>query len=388
MRKLRLQAGIPFLLPIVMSACTLHRVPAGPQPWFTQDHVPSGSQSPFGVAVADVNGDGRPDLAVSHTMNEYVTVLMGTGGGRFAPPPAPAPGPNIGEGVGRGIVAADLNHDGHTDLVVAQVHTNSVWVLLGDGHGGWKEKQYEAGLAPFNVAVADINGDGILDIVVADETNVPVFEGKGQVSLLFGDGTGGFTRGPTLLGGTYPADVKVADFDGDGHADIAAVNWKSADVSLFRGHGDGTFAPPTFTPYKGAPAYSLAVGDLNRDGRPDIVVGDVLGGVHILSNNGAGTFDLGRPMAAGLGMRCLILVDVNGDGLLDIATANTSADTASVLLAKPEGGFAPAHQIPVGRRPRVVTAADLNADGRLDLVVTNSGSDDVSVLLNNGIGPD
>jgi hypothetical protein len=381
----RFRPGVLLLLVAGLSACALHKPPAGPQPWFTEERIATGGHNPFGVAVADLNGDGRPDLAVSNAASEYVSVFLGTGPGRFASPPVPAPGPDIGDAVARGIVATDLNKDGHADLVVAQVQTNSVWVLLGDGHGGWKGTQYAAGFAPFNVAVGDINQDGILDIVVADESNAPAFQGKGQVSLLFGDGTGGFTRGTTLLGGSYPADVTLADFNGDGHVDAAVVNWKSADVSLFLGHGDGTFAAPTYTPYSGPPAYSLAVGDLNRDGRPDLVVGDVLGGVHIMSNNGSGKFALAPALAAGQGLRCLILADINGDGLLDIATANTAADTVSVLLARPEGGFAPAYQTPVGRKPRVVAAADVNGDGKLDLVVTNSGSDDVSVLINTGV---
>jgi ankyrin repeat protein len=104
-----------------------------------------------------------------------------------------------------------------------------------------------------------------------------------------------------------------------------------------------------------------------------------------MSNNGSGSFALAPPLAAGHGLRCLILADINGDGLLDIATANSAADTVSVLLARPEGGFAPAYQTPVGRKPRVVAAADVNGDGKLDLVVTNSGSDDVSVLINTGV---
>jgi FG-GAP-like repeat len=359
-------------------------LPTVPPLKFSEERLPAGGSTPFGVTLTDLNGDGRLDMAVSLAVGEYVPLLLGTGPGKFAPPPLPAPGPSIGEGAARGITAADFNKDGHQDLAVVQVQTNSVWVLLNDGHGGWKRKQYETGLAPFNLAVADINKDGILDIVVANETNIPALEGKGQVSVLLGDGKGGFTRTPMLLGGSYPADVRLADFNGDGNVDAAVVNWKSADVSLFLGHGDGTFGAPTYTPYEGAPAYTLAAGDLNGDGRPDLVVGDVLGGVHVMSNNGSGSFTLVPPLAAGSGLRCLILADVNGDAALDIVTASTAVDTVSVLLAQPGGGFAAAQQVPVGDQPRVVAAADVTGDGNLDLVVTNGGSHDISVLINHG----
>ncbi|MFQ5668141.1 MAG: FG-GAP repeat domain-containing protein [Candidatus Binatia bacterium] len=346
---------------------------------FTPYTVSAGGRTPFGVAVADFNGDDRADLAVSDVASGAIALLLQSAEGTFSPAAQWRAGK-----VPRGLVASDLNADGHMDLVVATVRSGVV-VFLGDGHGGAVRTAYPAGLAPFNVAVADLDNDGSLDIVVANESNMPALQGRGTVSVLFGDGHGTFPRTVTLEADSYPADVKVADLNGDGRLDIVVVNWKSADVSLFLGQGDGTFAAARAVPYGGMPSYSLAVADLNHDGTPDIAVGDVQGLVRVLSNDGAAGFTAGKPLTAGAGLRTVITADLNGDGLADLATANTQADTVTVLLALPAGGFGPPSHIAVGTRPRAVSAADLNGDGTLDLVVTNGGSDNLSLLMNHSV---
>lgn len=347
--------------------------------WFTQRRIPSGGRTPFGVVVSDFNGDQRPDLAVTNAASDTIAILLGAPDGSFAPPiqwPAHT--------ASRGLEAADFNGDGHSDLVAANISWNSAVVLLADGKGGATWKAYYAGVAPFNVAVADLDNDAKLDVVVASESNISSLKGRGNVGLLFGDGHGDFPRTTMLEAGTNPADVKVADFNADGIKDIAVVNWGSQDISLFQGQGKGKFSAARSIPYQGPPAYSLAVGDLNGDGSPDIVVGDVSGVVHVLYNDGKGNFTASTPLVAGEGLRTVIMADLNGDGLLDLATANSAAGTVTVFLATKGGGFAPRHNVAVGTEPRVVTAADLNGDGKPDLVVTNGGSHDLSILINNG----
>ena len=364
------------------AACTKHPRPAASAlPAFSEHRVPVSGRNPFGVAVADFNSDGKPDLVVSFADSDDLVLMLGKGDGSFAPGPIWP----VAKPVSRGIVATDLNHDGRMDAVLASGDWNSAMVFIGDGRGGAVSTAYPAGLAPFNVAVGDLNKDGTLDIVVANESDVPTLVDKGMVTVLFGDGQGKFPQRLDLEGGSYPADAKIADLDGDGWMDIAVVNWKSQDITIFQGRANGTFAPPRFIANGGlASVYSLAIADFDGDGKPDMAVGDLFGRVRVLYNNGAGGFARVESLAGGRGLRCLIAADLNGDGRPDLATANTAADTVTILLAKPEGGFAVPRNIPVGRLPRVVTAADLNADGKLDLVVTNSGSNDLSVLLNNG----
>lgn len=365
-----------------LAACARPKPPiaAAPHEWFTLHRWPAGGSSPFGVAVADFNEDGLPDLAVSFAGDDHISLLLGTKDGGFVQGQKWFVGP-----VSRGMVATDVNQDGHVDLVVASVHSGMAVVFLGDGHGGARVVSAPAGLAPFNVAVGDLNGDGNPDIVVANESNTSALLGKGVVSVLLGDGSGAFTASKPLTAGSFPADVQAADLDGDGKLDLAVVNWDSHDVSLFFGNGDGTFRSVPRLPYDGPPAYSIALAKLHHDALPDIVVGDVIGRVHVLHNDGGGHFSPQRLLGAGAGLRCVIVADVNGDGLPDIVTANVADGTVTIRIAKPEGGFAPAHNIPVGVKPRVVAAADLNHDGKLDLVVTNSGTNEVTVLINNGL---
>lgn len=363
---------------VLVAGCARVRAPRSVQPAFTQQRWPSGGVTAFGVAIADYNGDGRADLAVTNVGSDHLALLLATSSGGFTL----QPGPPVGE-VARGILATDLNKDGQTDLVIASVQLNSAVVLLGDGRGDFVRKVQMARLAPFNVAVGDLNGDGNLDIAVANESNIRPLEGKGEVSLLFGDGRGNFAPQIILEANTHPSDVKIADLNGDGHMDIAVLNWKSRDISLFLGVGDGKFAARSDIPYGGAAAYSLAIGDVDRDGKPDMVVADLLGAVYILHNDGDGSFTVTQRLAVGAGTRSLVLTDLNKDGVLDLATANTSAGTVSVFIGQPAGAFSEPLQIPVGRRPRVVAAGDVNADGRTDLVVTIGATSEVVVLINN-----
>jgi hypothetical protein len=347
---------------------------------FTMERYKTGGENPFAACTVDLNGDGRIDLAITHAGSNTVTLLLARTAGGFGPPVGRW---RVGK-VPRGIVAADLDSDGKPDLVIAGNQANTVEVVLRAGTGNEVLKRLPARIAPFNVVVSDLNGDRHPDIAVANESNVSALEDRGEVSLLFGDGNAGFAVGPVLHAGTHPAHIKAADLNGDGKTDLAVVNWGSRDLSLFFGRGDGTFSTQRSVPYGEGASYALDVGDLDGDGDTDVAVGETSGLVRIFFNDGSGAFESTWSIRAQRGLRSLAIADLNGDGRNDIATANAAADSVTIALGVAGGAFAEPYHIAAGKHPRNITAADLNRDGRIDLVVTNIEDHDVSVLWNAG----
>jgi hypothetical protein len=371
----RCATGLCAAFASVLIGCALGaKRPAHDDPWFKEFRVPSGGRSPFAAALADFTGDGRIDIAVTNVGSENVSLVRYSDGGDSQAEAWFHIGP-----VARGIEASDFNGDGRPDVAVAAASAGRAYVFL---NGDEKPVGYRAGLFPFMLAVGDLNANGHADVVVANETNILNGEGKGTVSVLYGRGDGQFSNQVVLRCGTHPVDVELADFNRDGVTDIASLNWLSRDICLFLGDGEGRFESPVVVPYGGAPAYSLAAVDVNRDQAVDLIVGDAEGAIRLLHNDGTGGLALAKTLRAGRGLRSLSVVDLNEDGWADIATANTAENTVSILLAaKLPGEFLPAHTIPVGKLPRYVAAADLNQDGKIDLVVTNSASNDLSILM-------
>jgi hypothetical protein len=193
----------------------------------------NGSES---VTVADVNDDGKPDLIVTNAHGgTTVSVLLGNGDGTFQNQMTY----NAGGGVSaypNGIVVGDFNGDGIPDIAATLVNTQ-IAILIGNGSGGFQAPVlYPAGNMPFGIAAADVNGDGKLDIIAADE-------GGGAVAVLLGNGDGSFRAPVTYPVGFDPQNVALADFNGDGKIDIAVENQNSGTVSILLGNGDGTFQP-------------------------------------------------------------------------------------------------------------------------------------------------
>ena len=191
----------------------------------------------------------------------------------------------------------------------------------------------------------------------------------------------------TYPAGATPADLVTADFNGDGHPDVAVVNYAAGTISVLMNDGDGTFAAPVAYPV-GPDPQSIAVGDFNGDGHPDLVaVGNGAGNAYVLLNAGDGTF---APAVAyplnGTRPEGVAVADVNGDGLPDIVTANEGSGTVSVLANVGGGTFAAPANFVAGVNPIAVAAADLNGDGHVDLVTLDANNDLVHVSLNKGDG--
>jgi hypothetical protein len=346
-------------------------------------------RDPESVAVGDFNGDGHPDLAVANFESGSVSVLLVNSSGGFSP----ASGSPFAVGRDpRSVVVADFNGDGDLDLAVANRNENSVSVLLGNGSGGFSPavgSPFAVGASEaYSVAVGDFNGDGHPDIAVANSS------APGSVSVLLGNGSGGFSpaSGSPFAVGPYPRSVAVGDFNGDGHPDLAVASVENASVSgsvsVLLGDGSGGFSNASGSPFAvGRYPESVAVGDFNGDGHPDLAVANTYDyTVSVLLGDGSGGFNpaSGSPFAVGSLPDSIAIGDFNGDGHPDLATANRNENNVSVLLGDGSGGFSNAIGSPfaAGNHPASIAVADFNSDGYPDLATANSEFGSVSVLLN------
>jgi len=359
----------------------------------------SGSAFSRFVAVADLNGDGKPDLVATNCQNDTVGVLLGNGDGTFQAAVIYAAG---GSESGP-IAVADVNGDGHPDLVVG--FSPGIGVLLGNGDGTFQSAVTygSGGVEVLDVAIADVNRDGKPDLVVTNCGENGCSQG-GTLAVLLGRGDGTFGSAVLYDSGEFePSSIAVADVNGDGHPDLLVVDLMSKALAVVLGNGNGTFqAGVTYEPGGFGPPESLAVADVNGDGKPDLVVAECVdgsctggdGAVTVLLGNGDGTFRSAVAYDSGGGSNTgVAIADVDGDGKPDLIVANSYSSTVGVLLGNGDGTFQRAQTYgPGGIGPVLIVVADVNGDGKPDLVVGNVCDQScdfeiVGVLLNNTGAP-
>ncbi len=454
---MHLSSARAVLLGIVATLAAPAAAHAGAPPDFAASQLYSGFTQAYGVAHADITRDGVGDAIVADRSNATVSVLAGAPGGTFGPPTATAVG-TLPEAVAVG----DFNGDGHPDVATAN-YSGTISVALNTGSALAASTSFGANAATFDdmdrvsdLVVGDFNGDGRDDLAAsgssgsgtpsgrllvafsaadgsfpaADVTTYDIGSNRSGWSIAAGDvdedgkldlitanfgrqdltyfrnqGAGTFTDTPTLAltAGSATAAVELADVDGDGHLD-AAFTYSTADVGLFRGHGDGTFDATPVTQHDGTgqQPYELAIGDVDGDGRPDAVTADFGSRRFGVWPNVAGSFGAALGFEVGEATEGVnypsgvALADVDGDGRLDVLTTVAYSASGGLTVRRnttPRPAAATTHSVVTEITPTsakvaaTVSSADSDGTWRLGYGTTSTPSlftSDQALTANSG----
>lgn len=355
---------------------------------------PHVSAEPITICAADVNGDGKVDLIYgSHngSATSMLAVLTNNGSGGFATSVTYGLGRSDDHGMLIGslicLTTADVNRDGMVDLIYGT--SDGLTVLTNNGIGGFatsgtyglgillSSPAYGSGAhrVPSCLTTADVNGDGKVDLICGDQDGLTV---------LTNNGSGGFVIA-SLCRGSFPTSICAAEVNGDGKMDLICAHQGEFNLTVLTNDGTGGFALTSTLKIRYPTC--LCVADVNGDGKADLISGSQIdGALTVLTNNGSGSFVFASTLPVRTGPVSVIAADVNGDGKVDLISANFNSSTLSVLMNNGRDGFARASTVTLkeGSNPYSVCAADVNGDGRVDLITANFNNSTLTVLTNSG----
>lgn len=335
----------------------------------------------FEIDVVDATGDGVADVVAG--LESALAIFPSSGDGSFQARVDVAPGAARGR-----FAVGDINGDGHPDAVTTSgnpyITNNHVAMVLGDGLGGFPiQRQVKTIYNPADVVLADFNGDGNADLLTAGL--------EGLAALHYGNGDGNFGAVRRYSTGSDPIAVGLDDLDGDSKPDLIVAHRTSASFSVRRGVGDGTFGVRRDYDVNVIMPAALALGDLDGDGRADIAVADAPlsspgAGVSVFTGYSNGEFAATHKYFAGPQPAGVAIGDFNGDGARDLVVTDWVANRASVLLNQGNGSFNTAVHYGAGAGATGVAIGDLNGDLHLDVATANRQAGSVTVLLGSGDG--
>jgi cysteine-rich repeat protein len=355
----------------------------------------SAGQEPRGVAVADVTQDGQPDVITANYASDDISILPGVSGGAAFDPAIVI---SIADGTAgdapRGVAVADLNGDTVPDIITSNTLSDDVSVLVGQGGGNFaavrvfESKAGYTGDDPRSLAVGDVNNDGTVDVVTANEDT-------GNISVVVGLGDGLLAPAQTVSTGSNPRGVAAGDLDGDGDMDWVAAEYISERVrrALMRESGD--FTTTSYVPFEstaGDNPIAVALGNVDGDTDLDLATAtETDNGSVVMYNNGSGGFSSPDYFSMGTANAHVVLADVTGDGNLDLVTVSPTQDTVIIRPGNGSGGFGGSSALSTsvstpGQGPVFVTVADVTGDTVPDILTANRDSNDVTLLVGLGSG--
>ncbi len=390
-------------------ALTFASQSASAQQLVAHEQYPVGAR-PVAITSADFNNDGSADIAVLNEADNSVTILINDGNGAFTTAATLTTG-----NAPQDILSGDYNNDAAIDLAIANKDNNSLSLFLGNGAGGFTEQPGSpfpaaaSGKTPSALVNLDINGDGNLDIGVANRAATAGATPK--VSILLGNGDGSFQAPGEAAVGLFPNDIVSADFNNDGFPDLVTANsnlgsindsttTQDANLSFLAGSAGGNLADKVDTPLDFRPS-ALDSGDFNEDGIEDLVVIQVNSGegssrIHILlgedadeDGQGDGTFVTtdATAYAVGITPSSVTSRDINGDSYLDLVVTHLDSNNLLTLFGHGDGTFAMSeHFYTAGAAPTALTINDFNNDSSDDLAITASDSNKVGILFGRSDG--